>query len=82
MKQHSRTLTVARDSCGVQPSYGSDYGAKYPKISSTRWVGLVTNALMEPLLVGTTAMLPVMVPSVSFRLATTGCVVPCGHRVR
>ena len=39
------------------------YGAKKPKMSSTRCVGLAGNTLMDPVVVGTIAILLVIAPS-------------------
>jgi len=37
---------------------------------------------MEPLLVGTMAMVLVMAPSTAFKVETTGCISPFGHSAR
>jgi hypothetical protein len=39
------------------------YGAKKPKMSSTKCVGLTGNTLIDPVVVGTIAMLLVIAPS-------------------
>ena len=58
------------------------YGAKYPKISSTRSVELDENSLIEPFVVGTMARFEVIAPSTAFRVETAGWGAPFGHRVR
>src|SRR5579863_5448240 len=73
-----KTKLVA-DKAALGPS---GFGPKYPKISSTSWVGSVAHALMDPSLVATIAMLLVMAASSAFSVATSGCVSPCGHKVR
>ena len=40
------------------------------------------NALIEPFVAGTIAILDVIAPSMAFNVETSGCVVPCGHSVR
>jgi hypothetical protein len=56
----------------LPPPMRAGYGAKKPKMSSTRWVGSDANALTEPFLVGTIAMFEVIAPSTAFSVATTG----------
>ena len=41
-----------------------------------------TNALTEPLVVGTMAMFDVTAPSMAFKVDTKGWTAPCGHKVR
>src|SRR5579864_5771192 len=76
-----KTKLVA-DNVALGPSETLGSAAKYPEISSTRWVGFVAHALIEPLLVGTIAMLLVMAASSAFSVATSGCASPCGQSVR
>src|ERR1035441_9800094 len=65
-----------------RPWTHAGYCPKYPVISTTRWLGLVKNALIHPLVAGTIAIFDVIAPSAALRLATNGCVVPRGHNVR
>ena len=62
--------------------FTSNYGAKYPNMSSTRRVGLLGNALMLLLDVGTIARFDVTAPSNAFNVDTAGWLCPCGHNVR
>jgi hypothetical protein len=48
------------------------YWPKYPKISTTRCVGSLANALIKPLVAGTIAMFEVIAPSNAFSVATRG----------
>src|SRR6266478_1126141 len=50
-------------------------------MSSTRCVGARGNTLTDPVVVGTIAILLVTAPSVSFSVAASGWVCPCGHMV-
>ena len=58
------------------------YWPKYPEMSKIRWVGLLANALIEPLATGTIAMFEVIAPSSAFSVEATGMLCPCGHNVR
>ncbi len=58
-------------------------GAKYPSMSITKSVLLVTNTEMSPLApAGTMAALAVTVPVGAFSVETRGCVCPVGQVVR
>ena len=50
----------------------SPYGAKNPKTSRINCAGLLGDALMEPLVVGTMARLEVTAPSPAFKVETSG----------
>ncbi len=65
-----------------KPLAAESYGAKYPNRSNTRCVGFDAKISMEPLVVGTIAILSVTAPSIEFKVETSGWTPPSGQSVR
>ena len=67
----------------IRAAFPFSYWAKYPLMSRIRCVRSVTKAITPPFNpAGTTAAFDMMLPSIAFRVDTTGCVIPVGHSVR